>query len=55
MNPRKQSRRDLQERMNINLRVLTLIKTGQVKDCDPLFKLHWEESINICRKLLLLS
>jgi hypothetical protein len=55
MNPRKQSMRDLQKQLNVYIRVLTLFKNGEVKNIEPLAKLHLKESIKICRKLLLLT
>jgi len=52
---RKQSNRDIQKQADTNLRVLRLMKTGEVAYIEPLAKLMSQEVIKKCRKLLKLT
>jgi len=55
MDARKQSDRDIQKQTDTNLRVLGLMKTGEVAYVKPLAKLMSQEVIKKCRKLLRFS
>ena len=55
MDARKQSDRDIQKQTDTNLRVLRLMKTGEVAYIEPLAKLMSQEVIKKCRKLLKLT
>lgn len=55
MNARKQSDRDIQKWLQVDLHILALMKMGQLSYIKPLYDLHLKASIKKMRKLLRLT